>query len=270
MQGVLSTANSRAFESLYGPQNETAPFLQRLLDRGFVVVGKTMMHQFADADGAEDYVDFHAPFSPAGDGYLRPDGSSSGSGAAIATYSWLDLALGTDTGGSIRGPAAAQGVIGMRPTRRPVMTQGIISLSETYDTMGGLAHDVSGFARYVEVMHGEDTPESPCSPPTEIIYLTDWWPVSHEPTRALHELFIRRLEDYLGVQRTRVNLEKEWAAWHGRDGDHGQTLLEYMKSAWVWIARFEQWHHFLKPFIQEYLSKFKKYPVLQRHIRNDV
>lgn len=78
--------------------SNSAPAAQRLIDLGAVVLGKTGMSQFADAeDPTGDFVDFHAPQNPRGDGNRVAGGSSFGSGAATGAYEWLDFALGTDS-----------------------------------------------------------------------------------------------------------------------------------------------------------------------------
>ncbi|MFW2516840.1 amidase family protein, partial [Aliarcobacter butzleri] len=80
-------------------------------------MGLQKASQFANGEVATaDWVDYHAPFNPRGDGYRDASSSSSGAGASIASYEWLDLAIGSDTGGSIRGPATVQGLFGNRPT----------------------------------------------------------------------------------------------------------------------------------------------------------
>lgn len=71
--------------------------VQRLVDAGAVLVGKTKTSQFASGEYAHDWVDYLCPFNPRGDGYMEPDCSSTGSAAAIAGYDWLDYALGSDS-----------------------------------------------------------------------------------------------------------------------------------------------------------------------------
>lgn len=98
LSGMKTGASSRTYTSLYAPRQENAAVIQTLLELGAVVIGKTKATQFADSEWATcDWIDYHAPFNPRGDGYLTPSGSSSGSAAAIASYEWLDLSLGTDS-----------------------------------------------------------------------------------------------------------------------------------------------------------------------------
>lgn len=98
LKGLKTGASSRAFTALYPAKEENADTVQHLLGLGFVIVGKLKSTQFADSEWPTcDYVDYHGPFNPRGDGYLTPSGSSSGSGSAVATYPWLDFALGMDS-----------------------------------------------------------------------------------------------------------------------------------------------------------------------------
>jgi Asp-tRNA(Asn)/Glu-tRNA(Gln) amidotransferase A subunit family amidase len=96
--GVKTFASSRAYGELYGIASTSARAVQKLLDLGAVIVGKTGMSQFADAeDPTGDFIDFHAPWNPRGDGLRSPGGSSFGAGAATGAYDWLDFAVGTDS-----------------------------------------------------------------------------------------------------------------------------------------------------------------------------
>jgi Asp-tRNA(Asn)/Glu-tRNA(Gln) amidotransferase A subunit family amidase len=96
--GVKTFASSRAYGELYGIASTSAPAIQKLIDLGAVIVGKTGMSQFADAeDPTGDLIDFHAPWNPRGDGLRSPGGSSFGAGAATGAYDWLDFTVGTDS-----------------------------------------------------------------------------------------------------------------------------------------------------------------------------
>ncbi|KAB8209349.1 amidase signature domain-containing protein [Aspergillus parasiticus] len=89
-------ASSRAYTQLLGPRTENAEFIQKLLELGFIVVGTLKTTQFADSEWPTcDYVDYHVPVNPRADGYQTTSSSSCGSAAAVASYEWLDFALGT-------------------------------------------------------------------------------------------------------------------------------------------------------------------------------
>jgi Asp-tRNA(Asn)/Glu-tRNA(Gln) amidotransferase A subunit family amidase len=97
LKGLKTGASSKAYTALHPIRNSSAEIVQKLIDQGFVIVGKTKTTQFADSEWPTcDYVDYHAPFNPHGDGYLTTSGSSSGSAASVAAYDWLDFALGSD------------------------------------------------------------------------------------------------------------------------------------------------------------------------------
>ncbi|PKX90528.1 glutamyl-tRNA(Gln) amidotransferase, subunit A [Aspergillus novofumigatus IBT 16806] len=130
LAGLRTSGGNRAFYNLYPPRNRTAPAIQRLIDAGAIV--------FENGDNpTADWVDFHCPFNPRGDGYQSPGGSSSGPAAGIASYEWLDIAVGRDTGGSMRNPAGLQGICGNRPSTGAVTMEGVLSLCDVLDTGRG-------------------------------------------------------------------------------------------------------------------------------------
>ncbi|KAF3068544.1 Amidase 1 [Trichoderma lentiforme] len=142
LSGVKKSNGNRAWYHFYPEAKKTAPAIQNLIDAGAVIVGQQIPAQFAQGGTATaDWIDYHAPFNPRGDGYNDAGGSSTGGGASIAAYDWLDLAVGTDTGGSIRGPAAEGGVFGNRPSWGSVSADGCMPLSPTMDTIGFLTRD---------------------------------------------------------------------------------------------------------------------------------
>ncbi|EMD91554.1 hypothetical protein COCC4DRAFT_57421 [Bipolaris maydis ATCC 48331] len=139
----LKTGNgNRAWYNLYPPANATAPVVKRLLDAGAIIVGKQKTAQFANGEySTSDWVDYHSPFNPRGDGYQDPSFSSAGAGASVASYDWLDFALGSDTGGSIRGPARSNGLYGLRPSHGAAPLQLALPLAPELDTAGLIARD---------------------------------------------------------------------------------------------------------------------------------
>ncbi|KAK5628964.1 hypothetical protein RRF57_004679 [Xylaria bambusicola] len=89
--GLKTGASNRAFQSFHPPKETSAPIVQRLIDLGVIVVGKTKTTQFAlGEEPTADWVDELCPFNPRGDGYQTTEGSSAGSAAAVAAYEWLD------------------------------------------------------------------------------------------------------------------------------------------------------------------------------------
>ena len=88
---------SLPYHKLYPPVMKTAACIEQLEEAGAVVVGKAKLCSFASWEEPLETIDYPAPMNPRADGLLSPGGSSSGSGAAIAAYDWLDIAVGSDS-----------------------------------------------------------------------------------------------------------------------------------------------------------------------------
>jgi aspartyl-tRNA(Asn)/glutamyl-tRNA(Gln) amidotransferase subunit A len=138
LRGTATTAASRVREGHVAERD--APAIDRLRRAGVVFVGKTNLHEFAFGTTNEDSA-FGAARNPH-DPSRSPGGSSGGSAASIAAGMAL-ASIGTDTGGSIRIPAAACGIVGLKPTYGEVPTAGVVPLSRTLDHVGPLARTVT-------------------------------------------------------------------------------------------------------------------------------
>jgi aspartyl-tRNA(Asn)/glutamyl-tRNA(Gln) amidotransferase subunit A len=156
--GVPTTAASRVRE---GHVAETdATIVQRLRDAGAIIVGKTNLHEFAFGTTTED-----SAFGPAHNPHDRsrsPGGSSGGAAIAVATGMSV-TSVGTDTGGSIRIPSAACGIVGLKPTVGEIPTDGVVPLSSTLDHVGPMTRSVVDAAIMYDVLSGAKEPE-PLSP----------------------------------------------------------------------------------------------------------
>jgi aspartyl-tRNA(Asn)/glutamyl-tRNA(Gln) amidotransferase subunit A len=128
---------------------ETAPAVRRLEAAGYGVVGKAGLHEFAYGTTSENphFGDVPNPRHPG-----RVAGGSSGGSAAALTAGLADAALGTDSAGSIRIPAACCGVVGHKPTHGLVSLEGCWPLAASYDTAGPLAHDVDGCEQMLQAL----------------------------------------------------------------------------------------------------------------------
>ena len=150
-QGVRTTAHSRHLRD-WVPQL-SATFVTQLEKLGAISLGKTACHEFAFGSPAADDL-----FPPARNPWHlahMPGSSSSGSGAAVAAGLCL-AATGTDTGGSIRHPAAACGVVGMKPTRHAYPMSGVIALAPSLDVAGFLTRSALDQAVIWDAWHGSD------------------------------------------------------------------------------------------------------------------
>lgn len=157
--GQPTKAGSVALEGA-PPAQATAPAVQRLIRQGFIVIGRTNMVEFAFS-GLGHNPHYGTPLSPWDRATGRlPGGSSSGAGVAVADGMGF-AALGSDTGGSCRIPAALCGVVGYKPTQKRIPLEGAYPLSHTLDSLGPLANSVACCAIIDAFMAGAETAQAP-------------------------------------------------------------------------------------------------------------
>lgn len=151
VRGTHTTAGSKMLEKYVAPY--TATVVTRLAKAGFVLTGKTNCDEFAM--GASNETSAYGPVKNPWNTGLVPGGSSGGSAAAVAAGLAL-FALGSDTGGSIRQPAAFTGVVGMKPTYGRVSRYGLLALCSSFDTVGPLTRSVRDAAEILQMIAGSD------------------------------------------------------------------------------------------------------------------
>ncbi|ONI70260.1 aspartyl/glutamyl-tRNA amidotransferase subunit A [Actinosynnema sp. ALI-1.44] len=151
MQGAPTTVGSRMLEGWEPPYDAT--ITTRMLEAGIVILGKTNMDEFAMGSSTENsaYGPTHNPW----DLDRIPGGSGGGSSAALASFE-AALAIGTDTGGSIRQPGAVTGTVGVKPTYGGVSRYGLVAFSSSLDQAGPCARTVMDAALLHEVIGGHD------------------------------------------------------------------------------------------------------------------
>ncbi len=154
-RGIPTTCGSRILEGWRPPYDATVT--KRLKEAGVVILGKTNMDEFAMGSSTE-----HSAYGPTRNPWdldRIPGGSGGGSAAAVAAFE-APLAIGTDTGGSIRQPAAVTGTVGVKPTYGGVSRYGLVALASSLDQAGPCARTVLDAALLHEVVGGHDPQDS--------------------------------------------------------------------------------------------------------------
>ncbi len=169
VEGVRATAGSKMLENYIAPFDATV--IKRIKREGGIVIGKTNMDEFAcGSDGT------NSAFGPTRNplDLERVSGGSSSGSAASLSAGFSDLALGSDTGGSIRNPSAFCSIFGFKPTYGLVSRYGLIDMAMSLDQIGPMAKDTYGLALLLDVISGKDihdptTIEKPIKSFTEVI-----------------------------------------------------------------------------------------------------
>lgn len=258
LKGLPSTAGSKVLKDWI--PDEDATVAARLKGAGAIVIGKTNMHEFAWGGTTDNphYGTCRNPWDPS----RFPAGSSGGSGVAVAARTCYG-ALGTDTGGSVRLPAAANGIVGIRPTIGRVSNFGVIPLAWSMDTVGPMTRTVEDCAVMFNVVAGHDPRDagSALEPTTDFsadlelgvkgiriglisdYFFTHLQPAVHDAVRnavkvleglgaITREVKVENIHGNISAQLTVESCEpstfhQEWL--RSRPGDYGEdvrTLLE--------------------------------------------
>ncbi|KAF5966127.1 D-mandelate dehydrogenase [Fusarium bulbicola] len=255
VHGLKTGAGSRAYYDLYPEANGTAPAVQHLVDAGAILVGKMKTTQFAAPENARDAIDYQAPFNPRGDGYQEVGSSSSGAGAGMASYHWLDLALGSDTGGSIRIPAEDTGIFGNRPTHGLVDLSRVIPLGPEFDTAGFLARDAEIWKTACRVMYSNLTTGYTRYPKRILTYdLSSAKDADLPDSDRIIVQFVDRLVKFLSADLSTSNFTEEWS--HSHPAGTPSDLQEFIGSAWAVISAKQQTRLVRDPFFKDYAAAY--------------
>ena len=220
--------------------------VKKLRDAGAIILAKVNMSEFASA-GAYSSLggQSHNPH----DLSRTPSGSSGGVGVAVAA-AYAPLGMGTDTGGSIRGPSTANGIVGLKPTHGLLSRDGIIPLALTFDTGGPMARNVYDVAAALGVMTGLD-PADAATKKSEGKFATDY--TSHLDVHALQGARIGVARDFIGADP-----DVDWVVDSSVDAMRraGATVVDVHYPKWLLEVKGEFYNAIRYP---EFVVQIKQY-----------
>ena len=178
VEGHTTGAGNPTWLASHSPAHRTAPAVRALLDAGARLVGKTITDELAFSLNGEN-AHYGTPINSKAP-HRIPGGSSSGSASAVAGGA-VPFALGTDTAGSVRVPAAFCGIYGFRPTYGRISLDGVVPLAPTFDTVGWFTRDADLLATVGRVLLGlgNDAPR-----PRSLLLVEDAFALTDQPVRA--------------------------------------------------------------------------------------
>ncbi|KAI6277093.1 hypothetical protein MCOR07_006276 [Pyricularia oryzae] len=272
--GLETRCGSSAWANTYPARTETAEFVTQLVEAGALFVGKLRCDQLCDAQDPLERSEEEVPWNPRGDGFQKPSGTSSGSAAACAAYPWLDFTIGGDTGGSIRHPAAVNGVYGLRTSLGSVRSRGIVACARM-DTVGPLARSAEVLAKVARVMISSQESPLPTeataepNPRFRLVVLTDSYHTAAEgvrffppedfpdvPNKAALAVFsevLRRVEQMSGEARWHVNPHEVWRKTH--PAGMADDLAKATRDIYPRLVYADLWRDVVSPLHRDHRAR---------------
>lgn len=255
LQGVKNTLCNRSFFDTMPPSRYTSMVVNRFVRDGAQILGLTKLSTLIGREEPMDAVDFQTPFNPRGDGYQSPAGSSSGSAVAVASYKWLDCAIGTDTTGSGKRPALANGVWQFRISHHDIYLRNMVTTYKRFDAPCLFARDLPILSRAVRILLDvperaeSSVPDQPSYGPYSIIYPLEYLPVDNEQQMKLIDNFVGDMETALAATVRRVSIKELWRTNH--PSGTCEDLDEYLHEV-VTRTFYYAYYHSFSSFRQSY------------------
>ena len=273
-KGLPTAAGSLAYLQTHEIPTETAPSIEKLLQLGAVMVGKTRTSQFAHGAHPWEFRDVSYSWNPRGDGHLTASASSSGSACAIAAYEWLEFTVGSDTRGSVRKPAALVGAYGIRPSLGSMDLKGVVPLSEEMDTAGFFAkhpkvfHEVA--SNWYVIMNTFASMRTYCekrysgSPvanrkprsqfPLKLFYPIEHFPMRNQRAQEIVNGFVDALQEHLSITPIDVNFTKIISPFFPNGSFPAFQLSSNQ------LAEYRSWKDVGKPTANQFFAQFGRQP----------
>jgi hypothetical protein len=194
-----------------------------------------------------------------GNGYNSPGDSSGGSAASVASYDWLDMSIGSDTGGSIRGPALTNGLFGNHPSQDAVSLEDTLPLSTSMDTSGTLARDPKLWSAVNKVLYADATKDY-TSFPNQVYLVADYSMTDllqgaseGDPSAIALYDFITGLTKLLNATIDNFSLDVVWK----KASSHSivnTILADAVSAIYGNLTTYEQWESFGRGYLEAYTS----------------
>ena len=253
---------SRAYLALSSPAPHTAPAVQRLLDAGAVLVGSTQLGAMGQKQEPTQSIDYPAPINPRGDGFQSPLGGSCGDPAAVASYAWLDFAIGSDSTVSGRLPAQANGCFSFRPSHGVASAEGMWSGVPEFDTPCIFAREL-GMLATVTAVWCKLVPRSLHDGKRTLLVFTDadFRPVGNQRQMEIFRDFVHDASTSLQAPVEYLCLGDIWDA-KPPTFAHGASLRNYLDDFTAQSTYVLSIWHRISTFCAEHESQSKCRPFL--------
>lgn len=263
INGLTTTLCNRAFYEISRPSNTTAACVRKLVDAGVHVLGTTKISSMISREEPTEAIDYHPPFNPRADGYQSPAGSSSGSGAAMAAYKWLDFTIAEDTSGSGRRPAAANGVFQYRPTHDLMDLDGMWPTFLPFDTPVILSRDLNIITSIAPLWCDLEAALSPPKPLC-ILYPEEYLPTDNEAHLHHVDSFVDDLRSASNGTIERFSIAQKWhdSCPQGCSRD----IKEYLGDVIVQTF-YHGFYHSQSSFRNKYFEIHQKQPFVNSFVK---